>query len=348
MAQMKIENRLIADSEDCYVIAEIGHNHQGKLETAKELFKVAKECGADAVKLQKRDNVSLYSRELYNKSYDNENSYGKTYGEHREFLEFGRDAYLELQRYAQELKITMFATAFDFKSADFLAELNMPAYKIASGDLKNTPLLKYVAKLGKPMIVSTGGAAMEDIQRAYDTILPFNTQLALLQCSASYPTPPEEMNLRVIQILRERFPNAVIGLSDHYDGIAVAPVAYMLGARIIEKHFTLHHSWKGTDHAFSLEPIGLKKMVRDLGRTRIALGDGVKRIYDDEKMPLVKMGKQLVAARDLEKGHTVLEKDIAVKSPGGGLPPYEIDKVIGRVLRQAVKEDQAFKFEDLG
>src|SRR5687767_7800732 len=146
----------------CYVIAEIGHNHQGSLEKARELFREAKLAGAHAVKLQKRDNRGLYTNAAYNKPYDNENSFGATYGEHREFLEFGLAEYRALQEYARELGIDFFATAFDLESADFLASLDMPAYKIASGDLKSTPLLKYVARRGKPMVISTGGAFIED------------------------------------------------------------------------------------------------------------------------------------------------------------------------------------------
>src|ERR1041384_4653574 len=167
---LQIESTKINDAGDCYVIAEIGHNHQGKLETAKELFRAAKECGVNAVKLQKRDNRSLYTRDMYNKPYDNENSFGTTYGEHREFLEFGMPEYKELQQYVGVLGLAFFATAFDFHSADFLTELNVHAFKIASGDLRNIPLLKYVAGFQKPVIVSTGGGTMEDVQRAYDAV----------------------------------------------------------------------------------------------------------------------------------------------------------------------------------
>ncbi|MEJ5359531.1 MAG: N-acetylneuraminate synthase family protein, partial [Desulfobacterales bacterium] len=136
-------------------------------------------------------------------------------------------------------------------------------------------------------------------------------------------------------------------LSSHDNGIAMALAAYMLGARVIEKHFTLNHTWKGTDHAFSLEPIGFQKMVRDLRRARIALGDGVKRVYPSEVAPMVKMGKQLVAARDLPAGHALRLEDIAIKSPGGGLEPYEIDKVVGRTTRTALKQDEAISFDIL-
>lgn len=348
MAQLIINNVSIHDNADCYVIAEIGHNHQGELEKAKQLFRKAKECGANAVKLQKRDNRALYTAALYNKPYDHENSFGATYGEHREFLEFGKAEYLELQRYARELDVTLFATAFDFPSADFLASLDMPAYKIASGDLKNIPLLKYVAKIGKPMLISTGGGSLEDVQRAYDAIMPMNSQLCLLQCTASYPTPPEEMNLRVISTLREQFPDVVIGLSDHYNGIAMAVAAYIFGARVIEKHFTLNHTWKGTDHALSLEPIGMQKMIRDLRRTRIAMGDGVKSIYPSEAPAMVKMGKKLVAARELPAGHVLTKEDIAIKSPGDGLPPYEFERVIGKTLKGGLNADDNITFENLG
>jgi len=243
--------------------------------------------------------------------------------------------------------VTMFATAFDFPSVDFLAKLEMPAFKVASGDLKNTPLLSYMAKVGKPIVLSTGGGAMEDVNRAYDAIMPINPQLCLLQCTAGYPAAFEELNLKVITTFRERFPQAVVGLSSHDNGIAMAVAAYMLGARVVEKHFTLNHTWKGTDHAFSLEPIGFQKMVRDLRRVRVAMGDGVKRVYDSEVTPMVKMGKQLVAARDLPAGHAIRREDIAIKSPGGGLQPYEIDKVIGRTTRTALKADDAILFEAL-
>jgi sialic acid synthase len=337
----------LSDESECFVIAEVGHNHQGDLEKCKELFRVAKECGVDAVKLQKRDNRALYTRAMYDKPYDNENSFGATYGEHREALEFGRDEYVELQRYCRELGLTFFATVFDLPSADFLAELDMPAYKIASGDLKTTPLLRHVASFGKPMIVSTGGATMDDVVRAYDTLMPINSQLCFLQCTAAYPASAEELNLGVIRTFRQRFPDVVIGLSDHENGIAMAVAAYVLGARVVEKHFTLNHTWKGTDHAFSLEPIGMRKLVRDLRRTRQALGTGIKCPMPSERSALVKMGKKLVAARALRAGHVLSADDIAMKSPGDGLPPYTLEQVVGRTLIRALQPDDDISFEVL-
>jgi len=185
MRKLVIDQKTIDDTTECYVIAEIGHNHQGKLKTCMEMFKVAKECGADAVKLQKRDNRSLYTQAGYNKPYDNENSYGATYGEHREALEFGESEYKELKAYAKEIGVTMFATAFDFASVDFLAKLDMPAFKVASGDLKNIPLLTHMAQVGKPMILSTGGGTMQDVNRAYDAVMPSSCA----RCSAPPATP---------------------------------------------------------------------------------------------------------------------------------------------------------------
>jgi sialic acid synthase len=347
MRELIVPPHVINDESDCYVIAEIGHNHQGNLETAKELFRAAKDAGAHAAKLQKRDNRTLYTREMYNKPYDNENSYGATYGEHREYLEFGPKEYKELQKYADEIGITFFSTAFDFRSADFLAELDMPAYKMASGDLTNIPLLKYVAKLQKPMFISTGGGRLEDVERAYEAVMPINRQICFLQCTAGYPPTFEELNLNVIKTFRERFPDIVVGFSSHDSGIAMALAGYILGARVIEKHFTLNRAMKGTDHAFSLEPTGMRKMVRDLKRARIALGDGVKTTYDSERAPLLKMAKKLVAARNLPAGHVLTRDDVAIKSPSDGLAPYELDKIIGKALRQNLKEDENITFEAL-
>ena len=173
----------------------------------------------------------------------------------------------------------------------------MPAYKIASGDLTNVPLITHVAAAGKPVIVSTGGGVDRRRPAGYDAVMPINPQLCLLQCTASYPAEPEDMNLRVITTFRERYPDVVIGLSDHQNGIAMADVAYILGARVIEKHFTLNRASKGTDHAYSLEPVGMRKLVRDLRRVRVALGTGIKQPLPLEKKPLFKMGKKLVAAR---------------------------------------------------
>ena len=345
--QLSIDGTTINDASDCYVIAEIGHNHQGDVEKCKELFRVAKSCGTNAVKLQKRDNRTLFTKEMYNSKYNSENAFGDTYGAHREFLEFGVDEYQELKRYAKELGITFFSTAFDVNSADFLARLDMPAYKIASGDLTNIPLLQHVARIGKPMVLSTGGGTAEDVRRAYEAVRPINSQIAILQCSAGYPPAWDELNLRVIETFRRDFPDVVVGLSSHDSGIAMALVGYVLGARIIEKHFTLNRAWKGTDHAFSLEHSGMEKLVRDLKRARIALGDGVKRRYESELKPLYKMAKKIVLARDLPKDHVLSLNDLAIRSPNDGMPPYEIEKLVGKRLKRAMPEEYSISLSDV-
>ena len=348
MRELVVDGKRISDEGDCYVIAEVGHNHQGSLVKAIDLLHAAREVGVDAVKLQKRDNRSLYTRAMYDQPYDHENSFGKTYGEHREALELSDKDWFELMHQAREIGITLFGTSFDAASADFLAELGAPAFKIASADLVNTPLLRQVACYGKPIFLSTGGGTIEDVERAVDAILPINPQLCLLQCTAAYPAESEDLNLRVITSFRERFPDLVIGLSDHQSGYTMSLLGYMLGARVIEKHFTLNHAWKGTDHAFSLMPDGMRRLVRDLRRAPAALGDGVKRPLDCEESAIRKMGKNLVAARELPSGHVLAPGDIDAKSPAeGGLPPYELGRVLGRKLRRRLAEEAPVTFEDL-
>ena len=343
--QLKLNGRSITDSGACYVIAEIGHNHKGDLEICRQMFQSAAECGADAVKLQKRDNRALYTKAMYDSPYHSEAAYGPTYGTHREALEFGRDEYLELKDLAAELGIDFWSTAFDLPSVDFLAEIGLTGIKIASGDLRSLPLLEYAAGAGLPLILSTGGGTMADVEKAVETITPISPNLAVLQCTAAYPVEPEEMNLKVIETFRERFPELIIGLSDHQNGIAMSLIGYVLGARIIEKHFTLNRAWKGSDQAFSLEPGGLRRLVRDLARAPQALGDGVKRVLPNEEGPIRKMGKKLVAAKDLPAG-TILEAgDIVMKSPNDGLAPGFLPELIGRRLNRAVSEDENLAFD---
>lgn len=342
---LKIGEKLISDGSDCFVIAEIGHNHQGSIEICKQLFKAAKDCGVDAVKLQKRHNKELYTREFYNTPYNAEHAFGPTYGLHREALEFDEKAYRELKHYADHLGLIFFATPFDFDSVDFLENINIPCFKVASADIKHIPLLIYIAKLGKPMIVSTGGATLADVKRAYEAIFPINREIAILQSTASYPADFSQLDLQVIRTYQNSFPNTIIGLSAHDNGIAMSVAAYVLGARIIEKHFTLNRVMKGTDHVFSLEPVGMRKLVRDLRRVRLALGNGLKKIYDSEKAAIIKMGKKIVAARNLKKGHLLNRKDLAFKSPGDGLYPHFADRFYGKKLRVNLNKDAPFKME---
>jgi sialic acid synthase len=236
--------------------------------------------------------------------------------------------------------VTLFATAFDERSADFLMSIGVPAIKIASGDLTNGPLLRHVSSLGVPIVVSTGGGTESDIARAVNELTRTGARVAILHCTASYPVRDfSELNLRCILALRQSYPDFVIGWSGHDTGIAMALVAYTFGARIIEKHVTLNRTSKGTDHAFSLEPAGLRRLVRDLERARVAVGDGVKTRYLSEDGPLRKMAKSLVAARDLTAGTVLRDCDLVAKSPAGGLPPYLKDALIGFPLAEALAYD---------
>lgn len=339
---MAIGDHRLDDASDCFVIAEVGHNHQGNMELAHKFLDVAKECGADAVKLQKRDNRALFTTAFFDSPYLGQNSFASTYGEHREHLELDRSQYLELQAHADEIGILFFSTAFDQASADMLADIDVPAFKIASGDLRNLPLIEYVARLGKPMFVSTGGGELDAVIRAHDTAREHNDNVCVMQCTAGYPPEWNELNLQVISTYREQFPETVVGFSSHDNGIAMPVAAYTLGARAVEKHFTLDRTMKGTDHAFSLEPAGLRKLVRDLRRLKVALGDGVKAPYASEVAPIHKMSKQLVAARDLPAGHTVTAEDVLARSPGGAMTPDRLDEIVGRTLTEALAFEQPF------
>ncbi|MEE1739713.1 N-acetylneuraminate synthase family protein [Streptomyces sp. BE147] len=347
MRALTVNDRTISDETDAYVIAEIGHNHEGDLAKAEELVRQAAAAGASAVKLQKRNNRSLYTRAMYDSPYTGRNSFGPTYGAHREFLEFGTHEYTHLQQLSAELGVDFLATAFDFASVDFLAELGVPAIKIASGDIRNTPLLAYAAKAGKPLIVSTGGADMEAVRRACGTVLPINPDLALLQCTAMYPAEPEELNLAVLSTYRAEFPGTVVGFSGHDLGPWAAWTAYALGARVVEKHVTLDRTRPGSDHKFSLEQADMAELVDGLRRVRRSLGGRDKQVLPGERPAINKMGKKLVAQRDLPAGHRLIMEDVAIKSPGDGLTPDRLVDVVGRHLGRPLAADADITLEDL-
>lgn len=344
--QLVLNGIRIADDTPCFTIAEIGANHQGDLEICKKLFDAAKAAGASCVKMQKRSNASLFTKQMYESEYQSQHAFARSYGTHREFLEFDEAQYAELKAYAEVIGITFLVTAYDFASADFLAALDIPAFKIASCDLINTPLLQHVARIGKPIFLSTGGSTMEDIRRAHDAIFPINQQLCLLQCTSAYPPRREEMNLNVIGALRAAYPGLVIGFSSHDDGVALASIAYALGARVVEKHFTLDRSWKGSDHACSIEQPLLRQMVLDLEELRVSLGDGVKVRYESEAKSLHKLAKKLVAADDLPANLVIGPEHIAIKSPGDGAAPYMFESFLGRKLNRSLRRDDNLVFDD--
>lgn len=331
----------------CYYIAEVGHNHQGDIEKAKKLFDSAKKSGANAVKLQKRDNKSLYTKSFYSSPYSNPNSYADTYGLHREFLEFDDAQYKELKDYAKEIDIDFFATPFDFKSLEFLEKLGMKMYKIASADIVHLPLQEEIAKTKKSVLLSTGGATFTQVVKAKENIMKYNEDLSIMQCTASYPVRLEDMNLNVIKNFKEKFPECKIGLSDHENGIDAGPIAYMLGARVFEKHFTLNRANKGTDHAFSLEPAGLERFIRNIERVKTLLGSTEKKLLENEKQPLFKMRKSIVAAHDMNKGDKISLKNLSFKSPGGGLTPDCLDIILNKILNKDKKIDDFITSEDI-
>lgn len=346
--QLDINNIVVSDESPAFVIAEIGHNHQGSVETCKKMFKAAAESGATAVKLQKRNNKELFTKEFYDSPYNSENAFGSTYGTHREALEFNFEDYQELKSYAESLGVLFFATAFDFSSVDFLVKLGVPLIKIASGDLKSTPLLKYAASTGIPLIISTGGATLKDVQIAYQAIKSVtDTSFSILQCTAAYPAAPEILNLNVIKTYRAEFPDVVIGFSAHDLGIAMGPAAYALGARIFEKHFTLDRSMKGTDHAFSLEPIGMKKYVRDLNNVASALGDGVKSPLEIELAPIKKMSKKIVIAEPVEKGQKLTLANLMFMSPGDGISPADLHLVENKHATRSLEKGETLSLKDI-
>jgi sialic acid synthase len=347
MAFFHINGRAVSIASEAYVIAEIGHNHEGDLDKAVLLFEKAAAAGASAAKLQKRDNGSLFTRAMYDEPYVGRNSFGPTYGAHREALEFGKEEYIHLGSVARDLGIDFLSTAFDHNSVDFLMNVDVAGIKIASADVTNTPLLEYAAATGKPLIISTGGAAMTDVRRAMDAVLPISTNVALLQCTAEYPATVENANLSVITSYRKAFPDLVVGLSSHDEGLESALVAYALGARVIEKHFTLDRARPGSDHHFSFEPETLAELVRATSRVRTLLGSPVKRRLGTEVKPILKMSKKLVAAQDLPEGHVLQRADLVAKSPGDGLQPYRLTELIGRRLKELLVRDDAVTFEHL-
>jgi len=347
-SEIHVGKTVIADDSPCFVIAEIGHNHQGDMAVAKRMIRSAADCGAQAVKLQKRFNRELYVRAMYEKPYEHENSFGKTYGEHRDALEFDEAQYTELKVYAESLGLVFFSTAFDFSSVDFLEKVGVPAYKVASGDITNYPLLERIAKTKKPVFMSTGASTLEEVRSAYRIVRKHTDQICIMQCTAGYPIEDyREINLNVIPTYRREFPDAVIGYSGHENGIVMPIVAHVLGAQVIEKHFTLNRAMKGTDHRFSLEPAGLTKMLRDLRRVKDALGTGEKCFFPSERDARRKMGKSIVLKGSLSRDTVIEQGHIVFKSPGDGIPPSELDHVLGKKLLEDLAEDTILLWQHL-
>ena len=344
--QISFQGISVDDQSLPFIIAEIGHNHQGSVELCKTIIDAAIDAGASAVKLQKRSNKHQFTSKAYNSVYNSENSYGATYGEHREKLEFGRDEYIELKKYCANKGVVFFSTAFDIPSLEFLADLEMPIIKIASGDIVNIPLLREVSQTGIPIIASTGASDFEEVCLAHSVLSSGKSEFALLQCTSGYPAKYEELNINVITQYRNAFPNTVIGFSSHENGIVAPVAAYVMGARIIEKHFTVDRTMKGTDQAFSLSPSGMAQMCKDLSRIHKSFGDTEKKVLSSELVAMKKQRKSIVAAKNLTKGTVIEISDLALKVPDEGLKPYLIDDLIGKTLQVDLLEDDYVKMED--
>ena len=295
MRRVTIGERVIDDEGPAYVIAEIGNNHGGSVGRAADLVEMAADAGADAVKFQVRTIDRLFTAEELARPYDHPHSYGATYGAHRAALELSQNDLRRVWDLAASRGLDCFATPFDPWAADRIMALGVPCMKIASGDLTNVPLLTHVASFGVPIILSTGGASKRDIDRGLACVL----ESALLHCTSVYPAPPDLLNLRAIDTLRSWHPELVVGYSGHDTGVQASILAYWSGARIIEKHVTLDRAGKGTDHAMSLEPQGVRKLVEDLRKARASRGDGIIRPIPEETVGLSKWAAWREAHRDL-------------------------------------------------
>ncbi|KAF0309743.1 Sialic acid synthase [Amphibalanus amphitrite] len=342
--------RRIGGHHPCLIVAEIGQNHQGDVDIAKRMIDMAKRCGADCVKLQKSSLPDKFAGSALRRPYEGPHSWGATYGEHKAHLELSRSAYRELQEYAKQagtraaslVDILFTASAMDPVSAEFLEELDVPFVKVGSGDADNLPMISEIAGRGRPVVVSTGMQSLETVRRVYELVLRHTSQLALLQCTSAYPTPDEHVHLRVLQQYQQAFPRTVIGYSGHEQGTAITVAAVALGAKIVERHVTLDHSWRGSDHACSLEPAQLTALVSDIRRLELALGTPAKAVQPSEHACWLKLGKTVVARRELAAGCRLTAADLAVKvAEPKGWRPERLNQLVGRRLRTALQADDS-------
>jgi len=330
----------VGEGQPCYIIAEAGVNHNGSIEIARRLIEVAAHARADAVKFQKRSVKDLLIAEELARPYAGPNSLGRTYGEHRERLELSDEQYRELAQYAKRLGITFLASVWDKRSADFVETLGVPAFKVASADLTNLPLLEHLAKKGKPMIVSTGMSTLEEIRDAVDAIRQHNEHIILLHCISDYPCESKDVNLRVMETLRREF-DVLVGYSGHEkSGWAVTEAAVALGAVVIERHISLDRTLPGPDHAASLDPFGLERMIVHIREdVEPAIGTAEKKITDAEWKARERLSKSIVATCDIAAGCVIQPEMLTVKGPGTGLKPKYLSALCGKVARRDIKAD---------
>ncbi len=346
---IKIFGRAVGDGHPTLIIAEIGLNHNGDIEIAKKLIDVAVEAGCDVVKFQKRHVASLATKEALDAPDNRFPAFGKTYREVREFVEFSEEEFKELKRYAESKNILFFVTPFDIPSAQMLERIGVDAYKSASHNLTYIPLLEHLAKQGKPMIVSTGMATLEEVDLAVELLKKYKVPFALLHCVSSYPTAANLIQLKTMDFLRERY-GVPVGYSGHEDlntNHLPTLAAVARGACIVERHITLDNNMMGFDHKISANPVDLKRLVREIRLIEQMMGDGTKKLLPEE---LVKRNQQrvsIVAARTIKAGEKINADMLCFKGPGTGLACYDIDKVLGKVAKTDISEDTLVQSEHL-
>ena len=330
------------------IIAEAGVNHNGSIEIAKNLIDVAVDAGADFVKFQTFKADSIVTKKAdkagYQKKFTKKN---ESHFEMIKRLELDKPAHEELISYCAQKNIQFLSTAFDHDSIELLAELNIPLFKIPSGEITNLPYLRHIGGLGKPVIMSTGMATLVEVKAAMDVLIDAGLEkndLTILHCNTEYPTPMNDVNLRAMMSIRDEL-NVKVGYSDHTLGIEIPIAAVALGATVIEKHFTLDRNLPGPDHSASLEPDELKKMVQAIRNIEVALGDGIKKPSASESKNIPIARKSIVAARTIKKGEVFTSENLAVKRPGNGVSPMMWDDYIGKIANKDYYLDEVISNE---
>tara|TARA_B110001454_G_scaffold216836_1_gene240840 strand:- start:77 stop:955 length:879 start_codon:yes stop_codon:yes gene_type:complete len=282
MYKIKInQNKFIGENEYPFIIAEIGNNHNGNLDTAMKLIESAKKAGADAVKFQVKNIEKSFGKELLDSPYVNENSFGKTYREHKMALEFSEEQMKQLYDFAAKMDIICFSTPFDTDSVDMLERIGNPLYKISSFHVTDLKLIEYVCQTKKPIIISTGMSTIEEIDKAIELIKKYTKDFVIMHCVSCYPTEDKDVNLNIIPTLKNRY-NCPVGYSGHERGIAISASTVLLGSCAIERHFTLDRTMKGPDHASSVEPVGLNDIVTRSKKFFVSMGKSEKDVLDCE------------------------------------------------------------------
>ena len=338
MTTIRMGERLVGDGQPCFIVAEGGVNHNGQRDLALRLVDVAARAGADAVKFQKRSIPDILIREALDAPYLTPNSLGATYGQHRERLELREEAYWEVADRCRKQNIIFLASAWDHRSADFVEALGVPAFKIASADLTNLPLVEHIARKRRPILLSTGMSELEEIADAVNAVRRHHDQLILLQCTSAYPADNADLNLRAMDTLRREF-GVLVGYSGHERGLAPTDAAVALGAVVVERHFTLDRTLPGPDHAASLEPHGLELLVRNIRNIEAALGSPRKRFLPAEQPSRERLAKSIAAACDIPAGTVLTAAHLRIKGPGTGISPRFFERLLGVVARQNIPAD---------